>query len=301
MTYQRMCKVCDLEFQTENSKKFCCSKVCGYKCVALSNKLLSEKRKSENAKIPCTPCEKCGAVPDKKYASGRFCSAICARGFSTSLNRKEISKKAKQTLIDGNRKTIRQLICQYCKMQFDVFGKSANPKYCSRSCAGKDINTRPEIRQLASERMIARNERGEFFQSFGRRVKYTENGFDIRCDSLIEWCFLEHFIKSHRELILSISRSSLCIPYEANEKRKIYIPDFDIVLKDGTRYVVECKSEQSGTSEIWIRYHNDAKLKKEILEKYCIDQRISFIWFTQKSRKDLYKKAQSLFESYRMR
>ena len=38
-------------------------------------------------------CEKCGKKHDGSYGSGRFCSAQCARGFSTKEKREEINKK----------------------------------------------------------------------------------------------------------------------------------------------------------------------------------------------------------------
>jgi len=296
MIYQRICKVCGLKFETENSKKFCCSKKCGYKCVSLNNKKLAEKRKLERNNTPLNACEKCGVTPDEKYASGRFCSVTCARSYSTALNRKEINEKVKKTLISAGRKTLHSFTCKWCKNQSQYSGKERNNKrYCSKSCAAKDINNHPKAKERASERMRLRNERGEFFQSFGHRVRYNDNGLDIHCDSLIEWCFLEDFTKSYNDSILSVSRSKLKIPYELDGKARIYIPDFDVLLKDGTTYVVECKSDQSGSTETWNRYHKEASFKKKLLEEYCFKNNLSMIWFTQNSRKDLYKKAQKLF------
>ncbi len=44
-------------------------------------------------------CENnCGKDHDGKYGSGRFCSAKCARSFSTKSKRKEINKKVSQSL-----------------------------------------------------------------------------------------------------------------------------------------------------------------------------------------------------------
>jgi len=43
-------------------------------------------------------CEKCGKEHNGSYGSGRFCSAYCARSYSTSLNRAEINKKVSNTL-----------------------------------------------------------------------------------------------------------------------------------------------------------------------------------------------------------
>lgn len=43
-------------------------------------------------------CEYCEVEHDGAYGSGRFCSAVCARGFSTASKRLEINAKVGQTL-----------------------------------------------------------------------------------------------------------------------------------------------------------------------------------------------------------
>lgn len=43
-------------------------------------------------------CEQCGQEHDGSYGSGRFCSAHCARSFSTSAKRDEINRKVSATL-----------------------------------------------------------------------------------------------------------------------------------------------------------------------------------------------------------
>ena len=43
-------------------------------------------------------CENCGIDHDGEYGSGRFCSAKCARGFSTKSKRKEINEKVSRSL-----------------------------------------------------------------------------------------------------------------------------------------------------------------------------------------------------------
>lgn len=43
-------------------------------------------------------CENCSETHDGSYATGRFCSTKCARGFSTKSKRLEINKKVSLTL-----------------------------------------------------------------------------------------------------------------------------------------------------------------------------------------------------------
>jgi hypothetical protein len=69
-------------------------------------------------------------------------------------------------------------------------------------------------------------------------------------------------------------------------------------MKDGTVLIYECKSVQFGTTDIWVRYHRESDRKKEILFQYCKENNFIPIWFTQETRKDLYRKAKlSYFQS----
>ena len=43
-------------------------------------------------------CERCENFHNGGYGSGRFCSARCARSFSTSINREELNRKVSLTL-----------------------------------------------------------------------------------------------------------------------------------------------------------------------------------------------------------
>jgi len=43
-------------------------------------------------------CEKCNQEIEVKYGSGRFCSKVCAKSFSTSQNRSDISERVSQKL-----------------------------------------------------------------------------------------------------------------------------------------------------------------------------------------------------------
>lgn len=76
-------------------------------------------------------CENCLNEHKGEYASGRFCSAYCARGFSTKQKRLLINRKVAIKLKrPKNRK------CLYCDFLFEA--KKKTNKYCSRACAGKD-------------------------------------------------------------------------------------------------------------------------------------------------------------------
>lgn len=59
-------------------------------------------------------CEKCGVQILMRYGSGRFCSSWCARSFSTSKKREEISVKISKTL-SGNK----TWPCIKCNLSFE--------------------------------------------------------------------------------------------------------------------------------------------------------------------------------------
>lgn len=80
-------------------------------------------------------CEKCRSKHDGSYGSGRFCSASCARSFSTCKDRPSINSKISGDLKGRNRK---YKSCPVCGSQF--FGDRAT---CSPACAKTRILESP--------------------------------------------------------------------------------------------------------------------------------------------------------------
>jgi hypothetical protein len=83
-------------------------------------------------------CENCGKEHDGSYGSGRFCSNKCARGFSTKLNRKNISKSVSEVFTNRSKPKIDK-ICDTCGRHFQVRWDKSNQLYCSRSCSSSNI------------------------------------------------------------------------------------------------------------------------------------------------------------------
>lgn len=79
-------------------------------------------------------CEYCNSEFDKKHsrwASGRFCSLKCARGFSSKEKRKEINLKVSQKL-KGKRFDVNIKFCFGCRKELtDIKIKN---RYCSKQC-----------------------------------------------------------------------------------------------------------------------------------------------------------------------
>jgi len=120
-------------------------------------------------------CEKCNIEHNGSYASGRFCSAKCSRSFSTSIKRKEINQKVKNTwekkdFLEKKRShdwlekgIIRN--CKFCNIEFQA--KRCHQISCSRNCVRINHNKflteeqKLEISKKMSLHTKARHERGD--------------------------------------------------------------------------------------------------------------------------------------------
>ena len=76
-------------------------------------------------------CENCEKEHNGSYGSGRFCSAKCARGFSTKAKRSLINEKVSKKL--SKIKKTHQKICYVCGNNFETTNKHKGT--CSKSCA----------------------------------------------------------------------------------------------------------------------------------------------------------------------
>ncbi len=77
-------------------------------------------------------CEYCNKEHDGAYASGRFCSKECARGFSSREKRKEINIKVSKTLTKNKKWSLKQLEPKSC-LNCGATIKNARI-YCSNQC-----------------------------------------------------------------------------------------------------------------------------------------------------------------------
>ena len=81
-------------------------------------------------------CENCENQHDGNYGSGRFCSAKCARGFSTKSKRKEINEKISNTIKGSGHGDV-EIICENCESKFKTSWNKRYQRACSHSCASK--------------------------------------------------------------------------------------------------------------------------------------------------------------------
>lgn len=78
-------------------------------------------------------CENCNLIHDGKYASGRFCSSKCARGFSTKSKRSEINQKVSEKLKGITSKLSKKQILDNIKKANSKFSDNCLIRYKSKS------------------------------------------------------------------------------------------------------------------------------------------------------------------------
>lgn len=235
-------------------------------------------------------CENCTNEHDGTYGSGRFCSPVCARGFSTKSKRKEINEKVSLTVrnkiandVSNKIKKAREIRkCPECGIDFTI-RKDFSRKYCKEH--QRMVYSTPEFREKLSKSQINVIRDGKF-RNFGNSIKcnFTFNGDQIRCDSKLEYVCLSYLCETYK--IESIERCNFYIDYLdfLGEPRR-YIPDFKISIGNEI-LIIECKYEKklsSGINTKWEAYVKNQEIKKKSLIKYCEDNEFSMIWFTNKT------------------
>lgn len=129
-------------------------------------------------------CENCKIEHNGQYGSGRFCSPKCARGYSTSLNKKETNAKISLALTKNKKH-----ICLFCKNEFSGRKKM----YCSSQCMRADPDLKKSRNEKLSEVLRLKFqdnlEARQRMRDIGRRGGFgtrCETRTGIKCDSLFE-------------------------------------------------------------------------------------------------------------------
>ena len=163
-------------------------------------------------------CENCDNVHDGKYGSGRFCSSICARGFSTKNKRSLINKKVSSKLT-----TLKLINCLNCNLEFKPNRKTN--LYCSKTCSSKYQMTNELYKKQISD-SCKKSGCGGIRKGAGRGKNGWYKGY--WCDSSWELAYviynLDHNIK--------FKRNKQGFEYIYENKTHKYYPDF--ILEDGT-------------------------------------------------------------------
>lgn len=228
-------------------------------------------------------CEKCHIEHDGKYGSGRFCDAKCARSFSTSRDRENITKKMRQTLVVSRPPTLSHLQCLQCN-SFFVAPTGRKRKFCSLSCGSLFNMNKPEMRSICSDRAAKRIElHGSWY---GRKSVYKFHEASIRCDSILELTCLTWFCREH--CVKNIERSNIWLTYIHNGKSHRYNPDFMITTGTST-FLVEVMSKRHGKNDVWQDYLERKVDKINVLNEYCERNNYKMFIFDQHIDTSLYR------------
>ena len=218
-------------------------------------------------------CENCELPIHVKYGSGRFCSSVCARGYSTKAKREQINEKVSKTLTKPKLKKV----CEGCNVIFEIGHNKRHQRYCSPLCSKNNISddTRKKLSMIAAKRAS----QGKLkLQSI--KCEYEFNGVNIKCDSLLERRGLKLLVCQYD--IVSIIRSNIYISYQHDGKNKTYNPDFILTLADNTKIVLECKTYMSKNKTQWshrLSYFGTIDAKKKCLIEYCHTHNHVAMWY----------------------
>jgi hypothetical protein len=167
-------------------------------------------------------CEKCLIDHDGKYGSGRFCSSICSRSYSSNKNKEEKNKKISESLKgkytgsenshykNGNDLNMKKFAgtCPVCK---STFNSSKTKTYCSRKCYLNDTNF--EYKTKVS---------GGYRKGSGIGKKGWYKGY--WCDSSWELAFVIYNLENN----IIFERNTIGYEYYYKGNKHKYYPDYKV-------------------------------------------------------------------------
>ena len=244
-------------------------------------------------------CKYCENTHDGYYGSGIFCSAKCARGFSSQEKRAEINAKVSKKLTGRklgwdnahNRLATPPIIkiCKFCKNEFTVMAAHKNQIFCSQQCGASCPETKDKLSKKAHERL----ESGHVVP-FGTKCSFVYKDQHIRCDSILEYTCLYYILDNYS--VSELDRCKLKISYKNDDGSiRTYNPDFQFTTITGDIVLVECKAINikhflGSEFTMWRNYSETGIIKEKVLEKYCIENNYKLLWFNQDTDKKRYRK-----------
>jgi hypothetical protein len=218
-------------------------------------------------------CENCENQHNGGYASGRFCSVKCSRGFSTKVNRKEIASKISKTLKNtGNPDVI--LKCNSCGSEFIICWSKRNQKNCSVSCSitkrNRDSVLSDDHKNNIKKGVLKNYENGK--NVYGGRTKwYKYRDIKVQGTYELRTCHILDCMKNKLE-IYDWEYTNDRIKYtDINGKNRSYLLDFKIHENENDFYYLETKGYVTPNDILkWEaarkRYRLDVWFKADIIE-----------------------------------
>lgn len=205
--------------------------------------------KKNNKKIyVCKQCSKQFTEKYSKSSSGDFCSLLCARRYSSNINRDNTNKKLKEC---GKR---------YSKLYKEKYYK--NPKICP--ICGNIISYEKRNRKTCSyvcgRTLAVKNSTYENCGGYRKGSGRGKHGWykGIYCDSTYELAYLIYCLDHN----IDIKRCDKTFEYKLNGKKHTYHPDFIIdetiiEIKGYDRNDVKVKELSSKGSKYKLLFEKD--------------------------------------------
>jgi hypothetical protein len=190
-------------------------------------------------------CENCESEHDGSYASGRFCSLKCSRGFSTKAKRKEINGKVSKKLsISRGGPCMTIFLCLSCEKKYERAKRAS--KFCSKSCAMRYMSNNATI----STRKIL----SDTAKKTGLGGNRNRSAFGWYDSPIAGRVFLESSWEHKVAQELDVNNQTWCRPSALNwidkfEKTHKYYPDFYLIeygiyLDPKNEYLQLCDKEK---------------------------------------------------------
>ena len=195
-------------------------------------------------------CENCQIIHDCTYASGRFCSCKCARGFSTKNKRSEINKNVSKSLLNTGNGDI-ELICKQCNIGFIVDWRRRYQLYCSVSCSSKNksivINDGWKLKIKNSTLKSYKN--GKNVHG-GRTKWYQYNNIKVQGTYELRMCNVLDSYKING-IIKNWEYTNDRISYlDSHGNQHNYLIDFKVFNNDNTFYYLEVKGYKTDLDQL---------------------------------------------------
>jgi hypothetical protein len=212
-------------------------------------------------------CENCNKDHDGTYASGRFCSSECARGFSTKEKRFLINDKVSKKLlgiVNKNKKDPYTHICKFCHSQF--INKKKYSNYCSIICRNKGFSKNPKsIETKKRMKLAALNSYKNGKKVYGGTTKWydyknirIQGTFELRtCHILDNW-------KEQRKILNWEYTKDRFSYIGLDEKSHMYLLDFKVWNNDNTFYYIEIKGYKHPNDDLKWKSVRDKGFNLEI-------------------------------------
>lgn len=276
-------------------KKFLDKTRDGRRANFFCNEDCQSKFKKTGTTISCANCGTLIYKQKSEIESGNrlFCSTSCAATFNNSARAETTKGKTKilncancnKEYIGAVNTPISTGLCSECKnAPFEreckvcfckIYGSYAI-KYCS-PCRSK----------IYADKNRSRIVNGTLF-SKSIKCEYVFHSEKIRCDSKLEFVCLKYFQLEYD--VLDMKRANIVLRYFLHGKSRSYHPDFQIILKDGSKYLIECKGVVGKKlNDKWNDYNEKSIEKKKVLEKWCQENNYIPFWFDQQQNDKIYK------------